>query len=111
MPALDKLAEDMPALDELVEEVPAQDELMEDVPALDKLEEEPVELTAVQPMVPLKEVPPELEVPLEILEEQPKEELPQEMAPPAMMTPLESLLAPPVWWRLRRRCWRHLLID
>jgi hypothetical protein len=41
--------------------------------------EKPVEFPAVQLMVPLKEVPPKVEVPLEILEEQPKEGLPPEL--------------------------------
>jgi hypothetical protein len=37
-----------------------------------------------------------VKAPLEILEEQPKEEPPQEMALPVMMGPPERLLAPPV---------------
>jgi hypothetical protein len=72
--ALDKLTEDIVGQDELVMDKPVLDELVEDVPAL----YEPVE------------------VPLEILEEQPKEELPQELAVPMVMAPMESSEMQPV---------------
>jgi hypothetical protein len=63
----------------------------DELPPVDVLlsEEEPVELPVEQPRVPVKEMPPIVEVPMEFLVEQPKEELPVKKAQPRVMVPLE----------------------